>query len=299
MIRESFFDHLRYEKRYSSHTVQAYKCDLTQFENYLTEFYETENEEQVTYPMVRSWLASLIESGISPRSVNRKLSSIKTYFKYLLRLGILSSNPVRFSSSLKTTGKLPSFATKKEMERALTIESDNKSFSSQRSLIVIEIFYSTGIRLAELERLCINDIDFHSETIKVTGKRNKQRIIPVSGLMLDKLKAYLKMREEIVLPGVPELIINDKGEKANRHYFYMTVKNCLTLAGVTGKKSPHVLRHTFATLMLNEGADLNAIKEILGHSSLASTQVYTHTNIEKLKTIYKQAHSWAQKKEES
>lgn len=299
MIRESFFDYLLYEKRYSSHTVLAYKCDLTQFESYLIEMYETRDESQVTYSMVRSWLASLIDSGVSPRSVNRKLSSIKTYFKYLLRLGLISSNPVRFSSSLKTPGKLPSFASKKEMERVLTMDNDDSSFSKQRDLIVLEIFYITGMRLAELERLKITDIDFSAQSIKVTGKRNKQRIIPVSAIMLDKIKAYLRMREGVALSEVSELIVNDKGDKASREYYYRMVKNYLTLAGVTGKKSPHVLRHTFATVMLNEGADLNAIKEILGHSSLSSTQVYTHTNIEKLKSIYKQAHNWAQKKEES
>lgn len=299
MIRESFFDHLFFEKRYSSHTVQAYRCDLSQFENYLNNVYEITQDDLVTYPIVRSWLASLIDAGISPRSVNRKLSSVKSYYKYLLRLGLISSSPVRFSSSLKTPDNLPSFATKKEMARALSLLQEENTFSGKRDFLVLEIFYGTGMRLAELERLTIKDIDFSLQTIKVIGKRNKQRIIPVSALLLDQIKAYLSMREGVALSGVQELIINDDGNKANRAHFYNLVKKYLTLAGVTGKKSPHVLRHTFATVMLNEGADLNAIKEILGHSSLASTQVYTHTNIEKLKTIYKQAHNWATKKEES
>lgn len=298
MVRESFFDHLLYEKRYSSHTIEAYRCDLSQFQAYLSETYEIDQESQITYVMIRSWLASLIESGISPRSVNRKLSSLKTYFKYLLRLGFIELNPVRVSVSLRTPERLPSFATKKEMEKVLK-DSGDDSFGNKRDLIVLQMFYNTGMRLAELENLKESDIDFYTQTIKVTGKRNKQRIIPVSTLLANKIKSYLELRNELALKGVSNFIINDKGGKAGRTFIYNLVKKYLTLAGVTGAKSPHVLRHTFATLMLNEGADLNAIKEILGHSSLASTQVYTHTNVEKLKSIYKQAHPWAQKKEES
>lgn len=298
MVRESFFDHLLYEKRYSSHTIEAYRCDLSQFQSYLNDIYEVNDEKQITYAMIRSWLASLIESGVSPRSVNRKLSSLRTYFKYLLRLDLIDVNPVQLSVSLRTPERLPSFATKREMEKMLT-SINEESFGGKRDLMVLQIFYNTGIRLAELETLKEKDIDFYSNTIKVTGKRNKQRIIPVSSLLSQKLKSYLALRDTYALPGVDELIINDHGARAGRNFIYSLVKKYLTQAGVTGAKSPHVLRHTFATLMLNEGADLNAIKEILGHSSLASTQVYTHTNVEKLKTIYKQAHPWAQKKEES
>lgn len=299
MIRESFFEHLLYEKRYSAHTIEAYKCDLLQFRDYLNTHYEITDDRQVVYVMVRSWLASLIEEGISPRSVNRKLSSLKTYFKYLMRNGIIEINPVRSSNSVKIPQRLPSFATKKEMERALNVAGSGEEFSSKRDLLVLEIFYSTGIRLAELEHLSESDIDFYAKTIKVTGKRNKQRIIPVTDLLLGRIKAYLRMRASVALEGVNELIINNKGLKAGRSLISNIVKQYLTSAGVTGNKSPHVLRHTFATLMLNEGADLNAIKELLGHSSLASTQVYTHTNVEKLKSIYNQAHPWAKKKEES
>lgn len=350
MVRETFFDQLQYEKRYSSHTIEAYRCDLLQFSDYLKHTYEVENEVQVTGNMIRSWLASLIEVGMSARTVNRKLSSLKTYFKYLLRLGLIETNPVRLSTSLRIPERLPSFATKKEMERALdpntinrhtanrdlknkdtvnrdaknrdtghqdTVNRDNEhwdtanehgdnehrdtgiTFSKRRDLIVLEVFYSTGMRLAEFHNLLVSDIDFYTKTIKVTGKRNKQRIIPVSELLIDKIREYLAMRERVVISGEHHFIINDKGTKAGRAFIYNLVKEYLTLAGVTGSKSPHVLRHTFATQMLNEGADLYAIKELLGHSSLASTQVYTHTNVEKLKSIYKLAHPWAQIKEES
>lgn len=295
MIRDSFYDHLLYEKRYSALTVEAYKCDLLQFEVYLSKTYDVNDENHVSYSMIRSWLASLIESGISPRSVNRKLSSLKSYFKYLLRLGYIEINPVQVSVSLRTAERLPSFVTQKEMTRVLQSSNDD-SFSFTRDLIVLEIFYNTGIRLAELVQLQVSDIDYFSKTIKVTGKRNKQRIIPITDQLIGKIKGYLIEREKNQQEGVLDLIINDKGEKAGRGLIYDIVKKHLGEAGVTGLKSPHVLRHTFATHMMNEGADLNAIKEILGHSSLASTQVYTHTNVEKLKTIYEQAHPWALKR---
>jgi integrase/recombinase XerC len=295
MIRDSFYDHLLFEKRYSALTIEAYKCDLTQFEVYLDKTYDVVNENHVTYSMIRSWLASLIESGISPRSVNRKLSSLKSYFKYLLRLGYIEVNPVQVSVSLRTPVRLPSFATQKEMTRALTPNNDN-TFASVRDMIVLEIFYNTGIRLAELTQLKVNDFDYYSKTIKVTGKRNKQRIIPISDHLIEKVKAYLEQGDKYRGEGVEEIIINEKGGKAGRGLIYDIVKKHLGEAGVTGLKSPHVLRHTFATHMMNEGADLNAIKEILGHSSLASTQVYTHTNIDKLKIIYEQAHPWALKR---
>lgn len=295
MIRESFYDHLLYEKRYSALTVEAYKCDLLQFEVYLENTYNVFDENHVTYSMIRSWLASLIESGISPRSVNRKLSSLKSYFKYLLRLGYIEVNPVQVTVSMRTPGRLPSFATQKEMTRVLNSQ-DDQSFTSIRDMMVLEIFYNTGIRLAELVQLKISDIDYFSKSIKVTGKRNKQRIIPISDKFIDKIKSYLVESEKNRKPGVLELIINEKGDKAGRRLIYDIVNKYLGEAGVTGLKSPHVLRHTFATHMMNEGADLNAIKEILGHSSLASTQVYTHTNIDKLKNIYEQAHPWALKR---
>lgn len=298
MIRESFFDHLLFEKRYSPHTVEAYRLDLTQFSKYLDDVYQTTSLNDITYLMIRSWLASLIESGVTPRSVNRKLSTLRTYFKYLLRNGAIKSYPIKGSLSLKIASHLPSFATRNQMEKALDVEDDG-TFSTHRDLMIMIMFYSTGMRIAELENLKVNDIDFANLSLKVTGKRNKQRIIPISEILADKLRAYIEQRQAIAYPEVENLIINDEGLKAARTLYVKTVKAYLSEAGVSGRKSPHVLRHTFATLMLNEGADLNAIKEILGHSSLASTQVYTHTSIEKLKLIYNQAHPWAKKKEES
>ncbi len=297
MVRENFFDHLYYEKRYSHHTIDAYRHDLAQFSDYLSETYEVRCDADVTNLMIRSWLASLIDAGNKATSVNRKLSSVKAYFRYIQKQEISKNNPARFITSLKKPENLPSFATKKEMN--IVINQDiTSSFAETRDSIIIHLFYNTGIRLAELQSLSRNDIDFYSKTIKVTGKRNKQRIIPVTDELLAKLKNYLVIRDNEVDESEQALIINNKGTRISRTYIYSLVKKALTLAGVSGPKSPHVLRHTFATLMLNEGADLNAIKEILGHSSLASTQVYTYTSIEHLKSIYNQAHPWAQKKEE-
>lgn len=295
MVRERFFDYLQYEKRYSSHTVVAYRNDINQFSTYLQETYEVNEVTEVTHQMVRSWLASLIENGFSARSTNRKLSSLKTFYKYLLRNNLIKSNPVRMSTFLRVPERLPSFATEQEMKRSLKEESDDSSFQSQRDFLVLHIFYHTGIRLSELIGLKVRDIDFYNKSIKVIGKRNKERFIPVSAILLDKISRYLEMRTKVVIPGVEKLIVDDNGMEIKSSYVAKIVKEALTKAGVTGKKSPHVLRHTFATLLLNEGADLNAIKEILGHSSLASTQVYTHTSVEKLKEVYNQAHPWAKK----
>lgn len=290
MIRDSFYQYIQSEKRYSIHTVAAYKSDLCQFGDYLAATYGISADTDISYSVVRSWLASLVDDGLTSRSVNRKLSTLKAYFRYLMKEGLISSNPVSKAVSLSIPSRLPAFASVSEMESILYTPKVDEDFSIRRDLLVIEILYNTGIRLSELISLRLQDVDRGSMTIKVTGKRNKQRIIPVTGQLLDLIDDYLKMREPIVKAGVREIIITDQGKKAYPVFIYRKVKHYLTLAGVRGVKSPHLLRHTFATHMLNEGADLNAIKEILGHASLAATQVYTHNSIEKLKSIYKLAH---------
>ncbi len=291
MVIESFLRYIRTEKRFSSHTVIAYKTDLTQFENYLTSTYGAASDAEVTYAMIRSWLASLVDEGVVSRSVNRKLSTLKAYYRYLMKEGIVQASPVAKAVSLKTPSVLPKFASVEQMESILDIsgEADN-GFALTRDLLLIEILYCTGIRLSELINLKIEDINTGTKSIKVTGKRNKQRIIPVSEHLLNLISNYAGIREQVTQPGVFELIITDRGKKAYPVFIYRKVKQYLTVAGVKGVRSPHVLRHTFATHMLNEGADLNVLKEILGHASLAATQVYTHNSIEKLKSIYKHAH---------
>lgn len=290
MIRDSFYQYLQSEKRFSVHTVAAYKSDLSQFGDYLTAAYGISADAEITYSMVRSWLASLIDEGLTSRSVNRKLSTLKAYFRYLMKEGLISFNPVSKAISLSIPSRLPAFASVSEMETILQLPSGDDEFGLRRDLLVIEILYSTGIRLSELINLKLLDLDRGALTIKVTGKRNKQRIIPVTKQLTRLIDEYLKLREAVVIHGVQEIIVTDQGKKAYPVFIYRLVKHYLTLAGVKGVKSPHLLRHTFATHMLNEGADLNAIKEILGHASLAATQVYTHNSIEKLKSIYKLAH---------
>lgn len=290
MIKDSFYQYIQLGKRYSAHTVAAYKSDLAQFGEYISSSYGISSDSEITYSMIRSWLASLIDSGLSSRSVNRKLSTLKAYFRYLLREGLINSNPVSKAVSLSIPSRLPVFASVAEMESVFHSNNAGDSFSMRRDLLVVEILYCTGIRLSELINLRLQDVDRSAMTIKVTGKRNKQRIIPVTRQLIKLIDEYQLSRAEIVNPGTLEIIVTDQGKKAYPVFIYRKVKHYLTLAGVKGVKSPHVLRHTFATHMLNEGADLNAIKEILGHASLAATQVYTHNSIEKLKSIYKLAH---------
>jgi integrase/recombinase XerC len=290
MVLEPFFNNLQFVKRYSFHTISAYKSDLHQFAEYLKTVYEIEGAKEVSQAVVRSWLASLIDSGHSHRSVNRKLSSVKAYFNFLVREGQLSSNVAARVGTLKIPRHLPVSASKSEMQQVFHGNLKDGSFKSKRDLLILELLYSTGIRLSELINLKISDVDRSLMSIKVTGKRNKQRIIPITGPLVDCIDAYLLARESVVNAGVSEIIITDKGKKAYSVFIYRTVTKYLGEAGVKGRKSPHVLRHTFATHMLNEGADLNAIKELLGHASLAATQVYTHVSVEKLKSIYKLAH---------
>lgn len=290
MVLEPFFDNLQFVKRYSFHTISAYRSDLHQFTEYLKTVYEIEGPQEVSQAIVRSWLASLIDSGHSHRSVNRKLSSIKAYFNFLVREGQLSSNVAARVSTLKIPHQLPVSASKSEMQLVFHSDLKEDSFEVKRDLLILELLYSTGIRLSELINLKVLDVDRSLMSIKVTGKRNKQRIIPITSPLVDCIDAYLLKRESVVDAGVSEIIITDKGKKAYSVFIYRTVTKYLGEAGVKGRKSPHVLRHTFATHMLNEGADLNAIKELLGHASLAATQVYTHVSVEKLKSIYKLAH---------
>lgn len=290
MIKDSFYHYIQLGKRYSAHTVAAYKSDLAQFGEYISSNYGISSSSEITYSMIRSWLASLIDSGLTSRSVNRKLSTLKAYFRYLLREGVINDNPVSKAVSLSIPSRLPVFASVTEMESVFHSNHAEDSFSMRRDLLVLEILYCTGIRLSELINLKLQDVDRSAMTIKVTGKRNKQRIIPVTRQLIKLIDEYLLSRANIVNPGILEIIVTDQGKKAYPVFIYRKVKHFLTLAGVKGVKSPHVLRHTFATHMLNEGADLNAIKEILGHANLAATQVYTHNSIEKLKSIYKLAH---------
>ena len=288
-MKDRFLAYIQYEKRYSPHTVTAYRIDLDQFFAFLSAQYQTSEISDIDHSMIRSWLVFLMEQGDSPRSVNRKLTSLKSFYRFLLKEGVVDNNPMRRIISPKTSKRLPEFIETGNMTALFEHMEENKSFTGLRDRIIIEMFYNTGIRLSELINLKETDIDFHSDTIKVLGKRNKERLIPFTKRFGSCLKDYIKEKEKS-FGAVPELFLTGSGRKIYPKMIYLIVKNHLGSFTTLEKKSPHVLRHTFATHLLNNGAELNAVKELLGHANLAATQIYTHNTIEKLKKIYKQAH---------
>ncbi|MES2829608.1 MAG: tyrosine-type recombinase/integrase [Bacteroidota bacterium] len=292
MAIEQFLSYLKHEKRYSLHTVQSYQTDLLQFKDFLWLKLEAELKD-VTHAIVREFIVYLLEEvKVSESSVGRKLSTLRSFYKYSLKMGQLLSNPMSLVRAPKVPKRLPVFVEDHKLDELL--DSDvffDDSFPSVRDKLVIEVLFGAGIRLAELLTLKEDDIDFYESTIKVLGKRNKQRIIPVSKLLVNQIEEYISlklMQNFNNKSGV--LFVTDKGADAYAKLIYRIVKGYLTFISTQDKKSPHVLRHSYATSLLNRGADLNAIKELLGHSSLAATQVYTHNSIERLKSIYKQAH---------
>jgi integrase/recombinase XerC len=285
----SFFDYLTYEKKYSIHTITSYKNDLHQF----IEFINPQKEEfpavEINYQHIRAWVADLIKHKISARSVNRKLSSLKSFFKYLQRLKIIGINPLSKISGPKTPKRLPVFIDQNHMDNLFTDVKFEEGFNGQRDQLILDLLYQTGIRRSELTHLKESDIDLFNSTIKVLGKRNKERIIPISLPLKRNLESYLKVKEELNLSNMM-LFVGEKGNTLSEQAVYKSVKKYLAQITTIQKKSPHVLRHTFATHLLNNGADINAVKDLLGHANLSATQVYTHNTIDKLKKSYKQAH---------
>jgi integrase/recombinase XerC len=286
----NFVDYLRYEKRFSEHTIIAYQNDLNQFTSFLAQEGETLNLKEIIAVQIRSWLVKLLEEGIDPRSVNRKITALKTFFKYALKNRWIESNPMLKVVSPKVAKKLPVYVSAERLDFLLDRAEFPAGFDGQRDHLIIELLYGTGMRRAELLGLGVDDIDFHNKQLKVTGKRNKQRIIPLFDHLLEQLEAYLKERERINMHGSTVLFIDAKGRSLYADKIYRIVRKYLSLISTQTKRSPHVLRHSFATEMLNKGADLNSIKEILGHANLSATQVYTHNSIEKLREVYKKAH---------
>ena len=285
MYIDVFLNFIKTEKRLSSHTIKSYSSDLKQFSKYLSKECNINSDvNQVTFQTIRSWIVFLLENNINPRSVNRKISVLKSYYKFLLQEGILSYNPMIKIISPKTSKRLPSFVDKDDIQNLLDKVKFENNYIGHRDKLIIEFFYVTGIRLSELINIKISDIDFNNNYIKVLGKRNKERLIPLSNNMTNKLKNYVNEND------ISEYLFNNKGKKMYSKLVYRLVKKHLNLVSSIDNKGPHVLRHTFATHMLNNGADINAIKELLGHSNLNATQVYTHNSIEKLKSVYNQAH---------
>ena len=285
MYIDVFLNFIKTEKRLSSHTVKSYSSDLKQFSKYLSKECNINSDiNQVNFQTIRSWIVFLLENNINPRSVNRKISVLKSYYKFLIQEGILSYNPMIKIISPKTSKRLPSFVDKDDIQNLLDKVKFENNYIGNRDRLIIELFYVTGIRLSELINIKISDIDFNNNYIKVLGKRNKERLIPLSNNMTNKLKNYVNENH------ISEYLFNNKGKKMYSKLVYRLVKKHLNLVSSIDNKGPHVLRHTFATHMLNNGADINAIKELLGHSNLNATQVYTHNSIEKLKSVYNQAH---------
>jgi len=299
MFLERFIQYIQYEKRYSPHTVSAYQSDLDQFFRFLNNPggkdpappFEITHPSEVNYHHIRNWMVHLMEDKTA-RSVNRKLATLRKYFKFLLREGLITNNPASKLQSPKIVKHLPIVVEDEKLSAMLNDKATfGDDFEGVRDKLIIEILFGTGIRLAELVGLKEEDVDFHNGTIKVLGKRNKERIIPINHELRELLLRYndLKKNENFHNNSLT-LIVTNKGTEAYPKFIYLIVQRYLSYISTQDKKSPHVLRHTFATSLLNRGADLNAIKELLGHANLSATQVYTHNSVERLKSIYKQAH---------
>jgi integrase/recombinase XerC len=287
---ESFLQYLHSEKRFSDHTVLAYGNDLRQFSSYLEDQYDIENLDEVNDKIVRSWMVQLSDLGLSARSVNRKLSTLKSFYRFAKKNGYNNRNPLENVIGPKQEQRLPEFIEEKEMRNLFSEIKFDSTFKGLRDKLILDLFYQTGMRLSELIGITMKDIQFSQKLLKVLGKRNKERLIPLHDGMLKEIEDYNLKRQAFVIDGEDALILNNKGIKCNEKFVYRIVNSYLSNVTLTTKKSPHIIRHTFATHMLNRGADLNTIKEILGHANLAATQVYTHNSIDKLKSIYKQAH---------
>jgi integrase/recombinase XerC len=290
---ELFIKYLRYEKRFSEHTITSYETDLIQFRNFVLANSEKNGDSYVPeYQDIRLWISQLASGGVSAVSINRKLSTLKSYCKYLMKQGIITKNPMAKVVSPKKKKRLPEFVQEDQMNKLDSSAVFTEDFSGIRDRFMLELFYNTGMRLSELINIKHGDMDEQGGTVKILGKRNKERICPVNNYTINIYREYLgsKIEAGFETDKSTYLFLTDKGQKLYGNFVYRKVIHYLSLVTSIDKKSPHVLRHTFATHMLNNGADLNAIKELLGHAGLAATQVYTHNTFGKIKSIYKQAH---------
>jgi len=288
---DSFLKYLTYEKRSSRHTIQSYKTDLLQFESFIQIHYDPNKIVHADHRMIRDWMVSLVELGYSSRSINRKIASLRSYYKFLLKRNHLTKDPTQKIRILKSGKKIPHFVKEDEIIRLFDEYDFGSEFEGIRDKLLLELLYGTGIRLSELLNLKVADIDFFEGTIKVLGKRNKERIIPLNIELITQITHYLERKKENFKGNGNEyLIVTNNGEKCYSMFVYRTVRKYLDSFTSIDKRSPHVLRHTFATHLLNKGAELNAVKDLLGHTSLAATQVYTHNSLEKLKKVFDQAH---------
>ncbi len=286
----SFLNYLRFEKRYSEHTIVAYEGDLKQFSEFLKEI-EVEDEFLITSKTIRNWLVWMHHNDYKPRTIHRKVASIKVYYKHLLRMGLIQTNPASTVLLPKIPKNLPGFIKENEMDFLLDQVPFEDSYEGVRDRTMIDLFYATGIRLSELVELKDVNFDLKSRMVKVLGKRNKERLVPLNQSTLNGVLDYIRIRNESFGEDrEPAFFLTASGKKVYHKLVYRVVNKYLRLVSTLAQKSPHIIRHTFATILLNRGADLNVIKELLGHANLNATQIYTHNTFEKLSTIYKQAH---------
>lgn len=287
----AFHDYLLLQKKYSVHTVKAYLSDIQEFEFFNKVHFEQDTIDFVAYPQIRSWIVALVDQSIANATINRKISSLKSYFKFLLRIKQIEQSPLLKHKALKSPKKIQIPFSEKEVDLVLNQLVYPEGYEGLRDKLIIDIFYTTGIRRAELIGLKIQSFDIQSETMKVVGKRNKERIIPLLPIIIDQFEAYLRQRNQLLLiSDNDEFFLTQKGVKLNNTFVYRLINNYFSGISEKVKKSPHILRHTFATHLLNNGADLNSVKELLGHASLASTQVYTHNSLSELKKVYIKSH---------
>ena len=289
--QKAFQEYLQLEKNYSLHTVTAYGNDLIFFKEFLKSNFEMDQLEEVNYSMIRSWIVAMVDDGVANSSVNRKIASLKSFYKFLLKIKVIKSSPLLKHKSLKTPKKLQIPFSENELDMVLNNLKFPDGFEGIRDKLIIDLFYTTGIRRIELISLKMQNIDLHNRTLKVLGKRNKERILPIVPVIASQIEKYLAERTQLeVIKDSEYFFLMLKGVKLNDSFVYRLINYYFSNVSEKVKKSPHILRHTFATHLLNNGADLNSVKELLGHASLASTQVYTHSSLSELKKVYGQAH---------
>ncbi|WP_040280764.1 tyrosine-type recombinase/integrase [Psychroserpens damuponensis] len=296
MSFKAFSDYLLLEKNYSKLTLKAYLNDLETFQNFIVTEFETNTIDNVNYQQIRNWIVSLVESGISNRTINRKTSSLNTYYKFLLKAKVITVNPLNKHKALKVSKKIQVPFSETEMQQVIEKLHSETDFEGLRNRLIVELFYATGIRRIELVQLKLSDIDISSKTLKILGKRNKERLIPLLDSVIQTINMYLIKRNQLeVIVDDSYLFLTKKGVKIYETLVYRIINDYFSKVSSKVKRSPHILRHSFATHLLNQGANLNAVKELLGHSSLAATQIYTHNSIAELKKVYSNAHPRSKK----
>lgn len=288
---ELFFKYLQYEKRYSPHTLTSYYTDLGQFSEYLSQTYQLSEPAEADHTLIRSWIVALVQKGLDPRSINRKIACLRSYYKFLLRQEVIKQNPMLRVKPPKNAKKLPAFIPEEQFNHLLDSFDFPETFEGSRDRLILELLYGTGMRLSELIGLKHEDLNLPAQTLKVLGKGNKERVLPLNKSLQRSLGQYLHYKRELQADNpTTALIVTNKHLPLYPKFVYRVVRKYLGMVTSSDHKSPHVLRHSFATHLLNKGADLNAIKDLLGHANLAATQVYTHNSIEKLKAVFEKAH---------